>query len=177
MQTLPAFTDESQPTNSHPRLGANDVVKVLLGQICLEAEFEDSVDLQTDPTPIQLPPKQTLLMIQAQFFQRADHATDIFVQSSFWSNVQRVYSRPFNPADEAWAICFNTIILLTIAPEGLRQNHDIQNGSQDVQPFLSSVHVALSNPGVFVAPKIVNVQALALLVSESCTSKTCASLP
>ena len=176
MQTLPAVTDEPQPTNRHPRPVVNDLTKFLLDRICLEAEVEDSVDLYADPKPIRLPPKQSLLMIQAPFFQQADHATDLFVQSSFWSNVERVYSRPFTPADEAWAICFNTIILLTIGPEVSRQNNDIQIGSQFVRPFLSTVRSLPHNPRVFMAAKLVNVQALALLVSYSCNIKTCPSL-
>ena len=173
MQTLPAVTDEFQPTNRHPRPVVNDLTKILLDRICLEAEIEDSVDLHADPKPIRLPPQQFLSMIQAQFFQQADHATDLFVQSSFWSNVERIYSRPFTPADEAWAICFNTIILLTIGPEVSRQHNDIHIGSQFVRPFLSTVRSVLSNPRVFMVAKLVNVQALALLVSYSCDIKTC----
>jgi hypothetical protein len=111
-------------------------------------------------------------MAQTQFFQQTDYATDIFVQSCFWSNVERVYSRPFTPADEAWAICFNTIILIVLGPESSNQDCDSLFGSQFVRPFLLTVRSALSNPRDLMAAKIVNVQALALLVSIPCITKT-----
>lgn len=142
-----------------------DAVKDILGHICLAAGTEEPVDLQSDLIPIRLPPKQFLLMAQTQFFQQADYATDIFMPSHFCSNVERVYSRPLTPIDEAWAICFNTIILLVLGPESSTQDCDSLIGSQFIRPFLMTVRSALSNPRVLMAAKIINVQALALLVS------------
>lgn len=170
-QTPTSATDESQRSKKHHRPAISDAAKDLLIHICLEAGSEESVDLQADSIPIRLPPKQFLLMAQTQFFQQADYATDIFVQSSFCSNVERVYSRPFTPADEAWAICFNTIILLVLGPESSSQDCDPLIGSQFVRPFLLTVRSALSNPRVLMVPKLVNVQALVLLVSTPCILK------
>ncbi|KAL9130414.1 MAG: hypothetical protein Q9175_007027 [Cornicularia normoerica] len=165
IQTLTSAKDESQRSEEHSRPAINDVVKDLLNHLCLEAGTEEAVDLQANSIPIRLPPKQFLLMAQTQFFEQADYATDIFVQSSFWPNVERVYSRPFTPADEAWAICYNTIILLVLGPESSSQDCDTLVGSQFVRPFLLTVRSALSNPRVLMAAKLVNVQALALMVS------------
>jgi hypothetical protein len=137
----------------------------LLACMCLEAGTKESFDLQSNHMPIR-PPKKFLLMVQAQFFQQTDYATDIFVQSCFWSNVERIYSRPFTPADEAWAICFNTIILLVLGSEIYTQGNDPLVGSQFALPFLSTVRTALSNPRILMAPKLINVQTLALLVSS-----------
>lgn len=176
MQTPTSTNDESQRSKKHNKPAINDANKDLLDQICLEAGIEESVDLQADRIPIRLPPKQFLLMAQTQFFQQADYATDIFVQTCFWSNMERVYSKPFTPADEAWAICFNTIILLVLGPESSTQDCDSLIGSQFVRPFLLTVRSALSNPRVLMAAKIVNVQALALLVSTPCIIKMYASL-
>ena len=176
MPTPTSAKNESQRSKRHNRPAINDATKDLLDHICLEAGTEESVDLQADPIPIRLPPKQFLLMAQTQFFQQADYATDIFVQSCFWSNVERVYSGPLTPADEAWAICFNTIILLVLGPESSTQDCDSLISSQFVRPFLLTVRSALSNPRVLMAAKIVNVQALALLVSTPCIVKMYASL-
>jgi hypothetical protein len=143
----------------------NEAVKDLLTRMCFEAGIEDSFNLQSDHVPIRLPPKQFLLTIQTQYFHQADYTTDIFVQSCFWSNIERIYIRPFTPADEPWAICLNTIILLVLGSESTAVGNDPLAGSQFVQPFLLTIRAALSNPRVLMAPKLVNIQALALLVS------------
>lgn len=171
----PTSTSRDSTSSNTPVI--NDAAKGLLDLIRLEASTEDSIDLQADPIPIRLPPKQFLLMAQTQFFQQVDYATDIFVQAHFWSNVERVYSRPFTSADEAWAICFNTIILLVLGPDSSSQDCDSMIGSQFVRPFLLTVRSALSNPRILMAAKIVNVQALALLVSVPSCSKLYALLP
>lgn len=163
----PPGKDESQKSNKQEDLAKNEAVKDVLVRMCLEASIEESFDLQPNHTPIRLPPKQFLYMIQNQCFQQADYATDIFVQSSFWSNVERIYSRPFTSADKAWAICFNTLILLVLGSEVQTQNNDPLFESQFVLPFLSTVRTALNNPRVLMAPKLINVQALTLLVSTS----------
>ena len=99
----------------------NNAAKDLLHHICLEAGSEESVDLQADPTPIWLPPKQSLLMAQTHFFQQADYATDVFVFQR-----GRVYSKPFRSANETWAFCSNTVMLLAFGPESLAQKCDFQ---------------------------------------------------
>lgn len=168
--------DESQRGTRHNRPAIDDAAKNLLEQLCLEAGVEEFVDLQADPTPIQLPPKQVLLVAQEKFFQQADYATDLFAHSCFRSNVKRVYSRPLTTADEAWAICFNAIVLIILGPESLNQNSDPQIAAQFFRPYLLTILSAVSNSRVLMVAKIVNVQALALLVSTACIIKTYASL-
>ena len=164
------YSNQSSSTDAHKLsknqdgLAKNEAVKVL-SHMCLETGSEDPLDLPSDHVPTRLPPKQFLMMAQTQFFEQADYATDIFVQSCFWYNVERVYSQPFTSADEAWAICFNTIILLALGSETSSQGNDPLVGSQFAQPFLSTVRTAVSNPQVFMTPILVNAQALALLVS------------
>ena len=157
--------DETQNSPKQDRQARNEAVKDLLARMCLEAGIEESLDLQLDPTPVRLPPKQFLLMAQTQFFQQADYATDIFVETCFRSNVERIYSRPFSAADEAWAICFNVIMLLVLGLELSSQGNDPLVGSQFALPFLLTVRTALNNPRILMTPKLINVQALALLVS------------
>ena len=165
IETPNSASDWYQQNQRHNRPAIDVAAKSLLDRICVEVGTEESVDLLANLGPIRLPPKQFLLMAQTQFFQQANYETDIFVQSCFWTNVERVYSRPLTPADEAWAICFNTMILLVLGPGNSTQSCDSLNGSQFVRPFLLTVHSALSNPRALMAAKIVNVQTLALLVS------------
>jgi hypothetical protein len=164
LQSLTPTKDEPLP-NEQGRSAGNEAVKDVVTRMCLDAGIEEPFDLPSNHIPIRLPPKQFLLMVQPQCLQQADYATDIFVQSSFWSTVERIYSRPFTPADEAWAICFNTIILLFLGSEISAQGNDPLVGSQFARPFLMTVRTALSNPRVLMTPKLINVQALALLVS------------
>ena len=168
MQAPGSVKDESQRSKGLNRPAISDTTRGLLDQVCLEAGVEDSVDLQAGPAPVQLPPKQFLLIAQTKFFQQADYATDLFVQSCYRSNVERIYNKPFTLADEAWAICFNVIILLVLGPESLTQYCDPQTTSQLIQPYLLTVRSALSNPRILTVAKLVNVQALALLVSTIC---------
>lgn len=165
LQGPPPDKDATQPGKKQDRLVDNEAVKEILARMCLDAGIEEPFDLQSYHIPIRLPPKQFLLMVQTQFFQQADYTTDIFVQSCFWSNVERIYSRPLLPADEAWAVCFNTIILLALGSETSTQGNDPLVGSQFALPFVLTVRTALSNPRVLMVPKLINVQALALLVS------------
>lgn len=79
----------------------NEALKDILTRMCLEASLEEPFDIKADHTTIRLPPKQFLMMVQAQFFQRTDYATDLFVQSHFCSVVEEIYSRPFTHNDEA----------------------------------------------------------------------------
>lgn len=171
---LPRPDDESQNSQKRQRMANNDeAVQGLLTRLCLEAGLEEPFDHQSDHMPIRLPPKQFLLMAHTEFFQRSDYTTDLFVHSSFLSNVEQIYSRPFKPSDEAWAVCFNTIILLALGSENSTQHdNDPIAGSQFAVPFLLAVRTALNNPRVLMAPRLINVQALALLVSDLLTDES-----
>ncbi|KKA23239.1 transcription factor Cys6 [Rasamsonia emersonii CBS 393.64] len=160
----PSSQSQPQQGEMHDGVARNEELKGLLTRLCLEAQIEETFDLPPGYNPVRLPPKQFLLMAQTQFFQQSDYTTDIFVQSNFLSNVERIYSRPFAPADEAWAICFNVVILLVLGFENPNHgSNDSLMGSQFVRPFLLTVRMALSNPRILMAPKLINVQALALL--------------
>ncbi|CAM1511662.1 Fc.00g091750.m01.CDS01 [Cosmosporella sp. VM-42] len=137
----------------------NDVtIRMLLQEMCADASKEEHLDIPSEHAGICLPPRQFLTIVVGQFFKNADYATDIFVQSNFQMQLDRVYAHPLSPADEAWAVCFNVIVLLAI---GKDQNN--QSSSPFIQPFLQTLRMAVNNPRVFLAPRLVNVQALALL--------------
>ncbi|KAL1963925.1 hypothetical protein VTN77DRAFT_7731 [Rasamsonia byssochlamydoides] len=164
MQGSPSMQSQPQQGEMQDCVARNEELKGLLTRLYLEARIEETFDLPPGYNPVRLPPKQFLLVAQTQFFQRSDYTTDIFVQSTFLSHVERIYSRPFALADEAWAICFNVIILLVLGCENPNHgNNDSFMGSQFVRPFLLTIRMALSNPRILMAPKLINVQALALL--------------
>jgi hypothetical protein len=148
--------------------GLNEQLQSLLTRLYGDASPEEAFDLHSAHSTIGPPQKQLLLIAQSQFFQQADYTTDIFVQSNFLSHVDSIYSRPVvAQADEAWAICFNVIILLFLGPENPnRGKNDLLLGPRAVRQILDTVRMALSNPQIVMVPKLVNVQALTLLVSS-----------
>ncbi|KAL2141926.1 hypothetical protein VTI28DRAFT_1811 [Corynascus sepedonium] len=113
---------------------------------------------ETGRDAVGLPPRQFLTVVLHSFFGRDDHATDIFVPSAFYNAIERTYTEPSNPASEAWAVCFNLVILLVIGAEQ-------GSGRQDlfIQPLVRAAQVAARNPAIFLSPRLVNVQVLALL--------------
>lgn len=142
----------------------------LLSKLCSMVSIEEPLDLSHGPntTPIiLLPPKQFLVMACTPFFQQDDPAMDLFCQSTFWANVDRIYSKPFTSADDAWALCFNNIILLVLGAGQPGFGSGSVMGSQFAMPFISTMRCALAHPNLLTSPGLINVQALALLVSDS----------
>ncbi|KPM40052.1 hypothetical protein AK830_g6525 [Neonectria ditissima] len=133
-------------------------VQVLLEQMCADASKEEHMDIPSEHSGICLPPRQFLNIVIGQFFKNADYATDLFVRSNFQVQLDRVYGHALSPADEAWAVCFNVIVLLAIG-----KDQTTQSNSPFIQPFLQTLKMTVNNPRVFLAPRLVNVQALALL--------------
>ncbi|KAM5347989.1 hypothetical protein ACJ41O_007813 [Fusarium nematophilum] len=137
----------------------NDIaIRIMLQQLLTDAGKEEYLDIPSEHTGICLPPRQFLSIVVGQFFKNADYATDIFVRSNFQVHLDRVYSQPLKPSDEGWAVCFNVIVLLAI-----RKDQTNQGNNSFIQPFLQTLRMAVNNPRVFLTPRLVNVQALALL--------------
>lgn len=153
----PAFS----PADPNATTENDSIIRVLLQEMCSEASQEDHLDIASEHVGICLPPRQFLNMVVGQFFRNADYTTDIFVQSSFQMHLERVYSRPLTPSDEAWAVCFNVIVLLALGKDKAATGND-----PFLQPFVQTLRMAVNNPRVFMAPRLVNVQALALLVGS-----------
>lgn len=126
------------------------------GQCRVDAEAEPGRD------GVGLPPRQFLTVVLDSFFGRDDYATNIFVPSAFHNAIEQTYTEPSNPASEAWAVCFNLVILLVIGPE-----QGIGREDPFIQPLVRAAQFAARNPAIFLSPRLVNVQALALLVSQS----------
>lgn len=108
---------------------------------------------------ISLPPKQLLFVMLDTFLKHADHNTDIFCHSTIYEAIDHVYKEPSGPLSEAWSLCFNLIILLTLGAE-----HPIHSEDLFVRPMLEAAHATATKANFFTTPRLVNVQALALFV-------------
>lgn len=138
--------------------------EALLESICSIAAFQPPTEPE-EITAIHLPPKQLLLMVLPQFFSHLDSSTDIFVEAKLATNIERVYSSPSTSTNDAWAICFNIIILLVLGAEDPSRGTDSLVGSQFSLPFFHVMRAAFHRAHLLTTPKLINVQSLALLVS------------
>ncbi|QKD52561.1 uncharacterized protein FOBCDRAFT_180324 [Fusarium oxysporum Fo47] len=152
--------------------GQNAVSEHMMQEMLNEASSEPHLDMLSHPVGICLPPRQFLNLVIGPFFKNVDYATDVFVRSNFQPHVDRIYSQPIGPADEGWAVCFNVIVLL-----GIKKEPTIQGNSHFVQTLLQTLKMAVNNPRVFLTPRLVNVQALALCyVAEQYSTTSLAEL-
>jgi hypothetical protein len=145
---------------------SNDRCTDLLERICTLASFEPPIEGH-EHMPIRLPPKQLLLMALPQFFSQVDYSTDIFVEAHFTANIERVYSHSSSQTNDAWAICFNTIVLLVLGSENWTMGNDPLMVTQFAVPLFQAMRAALCQAKFLTTPKLINVQALALLVGRS----------
>jgi hypothetical protein len=138
-----------------------------LDSLCHAASMNYDLDWSLDvDCSITLPPKQLLLMAQSQFFQRVDYSTNVFVQSHFLNQVERVYTQPLTAKSETWAVCFNVIILLGIGCDSINDTVENLEGVHFVQPFLSAVRGGFNHPRILTIPRLINVQTVTLLVGK-----------
>lgn len=152
-------------TKSDSNSNGSHTNQQILDQICAStsklAHFQES-----DTANTLLPPKPFLLMSCPLFFQQQDTIVDIFDQALFWKNVHRVYSRPLAQTDSPWAVCFTVIILLVLGQDQhILMTSDPVMRSQLVGPLITSIRRSSTSIRLLMAPKLINVQALILLVS------------
>lgn len=167
------FCDDSIFKDSRGESGIeNDsLVPILLKKLCTDASRVHDMNLFSQLPTITLPPRQFLFAMAGKFFKNADYTTDIFVQSNFLMQMDRVYAQALRPVDEAWAACFNMVALLAIG-----KDQDAPSNTPRVQSFNKTLQIAINNPRLFLVPRLVNVQALALLVSLLSLSTKSANL-
>jgi hypothetical protein len=143
-----------------------DSVTELLDELYRVGSTENPICIETHNSPVQPPPRELLAMACASLFQSEDTPLDIFHQSVFWTNVERIYSSTFSACDTAWAVSFCLIILLGLCSQ--QGEHGLSTDFS--KPYRSTVIRSLGSTILFLTPKLINLQTLALLVSS--VSKT-----
>lgn len=139
----------------------------LVNRMILDTTKSDDDDLDFDrkagqqDISICLPPRQLLSAMLDTFFKQADYSMDIFCHSTVYEAIERVYKEPSSPSSEAWTLCFNLIILLTLGTERL-----VHSGDPFVRPMLQEARAIVGKTSFFMSPRLVNIQALALYVSH-----------
>ncbi|KAL8791880.1 MAG: hypothetical protein Q9195_005542 [Heterodermia aff. obscurata] len=134
----------------------------LLQNMCELAGVTESFPSYSDQSLVHLLPKQQVVAALDHFFKDVDYTTDVFVQSNLLANLERVFnSQPIKARDEAWAVCFKTIVLLVLGKEVSAQACNALFGDF-ARSFLPS-RAALINSRLLTAPRLINVQTLILL--------------
>lgn len=132
-------------------------------------KFQRALDI----TPVDLPapqsrqgqnserllPKVFLSVMVEHFVNQADFCTDIFLRKSLDAAVEKVYSDSTDPLHEAWAVCLDLIFLFVLGAEQPLRATD------HTQPLFDAVDSAIGKQQLFMAPRLIAVQTLALLVS------------
>ncbi|WPH01314.1 Hypothetical protein R9X50_00415300 [Acrodontium crateriforme] len=135
--------------------------KILL-DICEAAGEAETFQITNEQASVRAPSKQQVLGAIGHFFQHVDYTTDIFVPENLLANVERIYSEPSKPHDEAWITCFRAIVLLVLGREVSHQSSNALFG--DFARDLLPNRAALVNSCLLTSPRLINIQAL-LLVS------------
>jgi hypothetical protein len=149
---------------------SDEVVDGLVNQMLLDATGadDDYLDLQARPdTTIYLPPRQLLSVTLNGFLKQADYSTDIFCHQTIYEAVDRIYKDPSSPISEPWILCFNLIILISLGGE-----HPVFREDPFLWPIFQATHAAVRKPSLFMVPRLVNIQALALFVSNELSPAT-----
>ena len=138
----------------------------LVNRMMLDTTKSDDDGLDFDSkagqenSSICLPPRQLLSTMLDSFLEQVDYTTDIFCHSTVYEAMERVYKEPPSPTSEAWTLCFNLIILLTLGTE-----RPVLSGDPFVRPMLQEAHAIVGKTSFYMSPRLVNIQALALYVS------------
>jgi hypothetical protein len=134
----------------------------MLQNVCDIAGSTEPFPSFGDHPPIKLLPQKQAVTAVGHFIQHVDCTTDIFVPQNLMSNLERVYSQPQQPGDDAWAVCFNVITLLVLGMEISTQAPTALVG--DFARSLLPSRAALVSSRLLTTPRLINVQTLILLV-------------
>ena len=170
-KTLKALCDDvAMDIKSSLSIKNDGYLSDLINRMSFEASILKHQDLEFDVNSGQpssrnaLPPKQLLSVVLDTFLKGADSSTDIFNITVLYEAVNRTYKESQTLESESWTLCFNLVILLTLGAE-----HPIHDKDSFAGPLLQSAYAAVTNSNLIMAPRLVNVQALALFVSTDTT--------
>lgn len=146
----------------------NVEIRALLDEMCMELGGTHSPGNGQAVATIALPPRQVLDMAVLLFVRRSkvDYMLDLFDLESLQEHVAAAYLRNNSSDSVVWAACFNVIILLSLGmePQG--------NSMSDpfFQPYIETLQATTGQVQSLMAPKLINVQTLALIVGHSHSS-------
>lgn len=146
----------------------------IMGGVANSLQMEQRLDNSTDGKALVLPPKELLDAAAEIYFDEINRMLPLFDRDTFHENVRRSYE-PGQEAENAWILCFNGIILITLNTRALgSSNADPDRGNVRTDDsvkadFIKNFHAnfkrGLNKPQSLLEPSLANVQALLLMVS------------
>lgn len=146
----------------------------IMGGVANSLQMEQRLDNSTDGKALVLPPKELLDAAAEIYFDGINRMLPLFDRDTFHENVRRSYE-PGQEAENAWILCFNGIILITLNTRALgSSNADPDRGNVRTDDsvkadFIKNFHAnfkrGLNKPQSLLEPSLANVQALLLMVS------------
>lgn len=139
--------------------------------------YHDSLDLPSEDLPPTLPPKDVLDAVVDTYFGQVNSMLPVFKKDSFCENINRIYDGGLDKADSAWILCFNNIILQTLSTDSVDflspvddRGARTQSESAEAEllrPLVVNYRRGLKKLDCLLEPKLINIQALLSMVSES----------
>lgn len=118
---------------------------------------------------VELPQRSLLEDVLDSYFDKASLETPIFTKAKLLGSIEEQYQLEASKVDESWALCFNCIILQSVGSKSKLVSHgsnsrSVSNDSLQAS-ILETLKFVVLNPDAFAQHRLINVQALLLLVS------------
>lgn len=168
-------TDASMYDNSD-RVGDGSLQEcmAIMAGVANSLQMEQRLDNSTDGSALVLPPRQLLDAAVEIYFDEINRMLPLFDRNTFQENLRRSYEAG-QEAENAWILCFNGIILITLNTRALGSSNAVPDRG-NVRPddnvkadFIKNFHAnfkrGLNKPQSLLEPSLANVQALLLMVS------------
>lgn len=154
----------------------------IMSGVANSLQMEQRLDNSTDGKPLVLPPKKLLDAAIDIYFDEINRMLPLFDRDTFQENVRRSYE-PGQEAENAWILCFNGIILITLNTRALGSSNavpdrgNVQTDDSVKADFIKNFHAnfkrGLNKPQSLLEPSLANVQALLLMVSRPLLMTLC----
>lgn len=126
-------------------------------------------DFSSDGKAVSSPPRSFIPTVVDCFLSNINTTRPIFLESRLKSAIEHNDSGQVSESTEGRYLCFSNIVLLTLGLKSrlARRNHSKSNGMDDdlLMSFWNNSRRAFGHLDTYLEPRLVNVQALATLVS------------
>lgn len=127
-------------------------------------------DFSSDGKAVSGPPRSFIHTVIDSFMTSINTARPVFQESRLRLAIEDNDSDEVNESSNARNLCFSNIILLTLSLKSslARRDHSNGNGMDDdlLMSFWKNSRRAFSHLDTYLEPRLINVQALATLVSN-----------
>lgn len=174
--SLQDFVSDACIYDNSDRVGDGSLQEcmAIMAGVANSLQMEQRLDNSADGKALVLPPKELLDAAVEIYFDEINQMLPLFDRDTFQENVRRSYE-PGQEAENAWILCFNGIILITLNTRALGSSNAVPDRgivrpddsvkADFVKNFHANFKRGLNKPQSLLEPSLANVQALLLMVS------------